>query len=165
MEKGRTWKTSPLVSVSRQRSHFSAKTERTSCFLSASETNSRCVRDKLSFLSSASSSPPAARASGAKARRGRGNARLNEPLSGWLAAPHHRFYRAVSFHLGKAAECPSNATSSVGRRVLLSGREGRGLTLQPTNRRPESPGGGVTWRGCGGERSTSVIIVKRCERI
>lgn len=33
-ERGRTWRTSPLVSVFHWRSHFSAKTERTSCFLS-----------------------------------------------------------------------------------------------------------------------------------
>lgn len=33
VERGRTWRTSPLVSVFHWRNHFSAKTERTSCFL------------------------------------------------------------------------------------------------------------------------------------
>ncbi len=100
--KEKTSKTSPLVLVFQRRSHFSAKTERTSCFLSFTDPNCQTIRGQtLPFLPSARSSLTTVKLAELTSKLGvvQGTFRQINMLKGcWLRAPHLCFSQAVSFH-------------------------------------------------------------------
>lgn len=104
-------------------------------FLSFVDPDCQWSEDKVSFLSSPSSSLPSVNLAGLRL----GVAQDNDRYINIFRCIQGVLWSSNSAHLGQVVECPSNATSSDERAVLLLDAEGVGLMINQPIRDESSP--------------------------